>query len=219
MEPTTGLILRRITQTNLSVAAHKLATLILDAIAWKDGYNGLSRGTAAFTLSALAERMGVSRQYLSVLLSELETSELQLERAKPNGKFAPWIFRFSAFDEESETHVLVSDEGDTSLSRDNNNKTKVESINLEVYEKMAHKQFEKIIKEANFKWNLIDTLIIHRYGNLQVNDKIVLVASFSSHRKDSFEACNFIMDYLKKDAPFWKNEFYDKKNEWLINTN
>ena len=103
--------------------------------------------------------------------------------------------------------------------RDNNNKTKVESINLEVYEKMAYKQFEKIIEEANFKWNLIDNLIIHRYGALQVNDKIVLVASFSSHRKDSFEACNFIMDYLKKDAPFWKNEFYDKKNEWLINTN
>ena len=103
--------------------------------------------------------------------------------------------------------------------RDNNNKTKVESINLEVYEKMAHKQFEKIIEEANFKWNLIDNLIIHRYGTLQVNDKIVLVASFSSHRKDSFEACNFIMDYLKKDAPFWKNEFYDKKNKWLINSN
>ena len=103
--------------------------------------------------------------------------------------------------------------------RDINNNNSVKSINLEVYEKMAHKQFEKIIKKSNFKWNLIDTLIIHRYGNLQVNDKIVLVANFSSHRKDSFEACNFIMDYLKKDAPFWKNEFYDKKNEWLINTN
>ena len=103
--------------------------------------------------------------------------------------------------------------------RDNNNKTKVESINLEVYEKMAYKQFEKIIEEANFKWNLIDNLIIHRYGALQVNDKIVLVASFSSHRKDSFEACSFIMDYLKKDAPFWKNEFYNKKNEWLTNIN
>ena len=103
--------------------------------------------------------------------------------------------------------------------RDINNNNSVESINLEVYEKMAHKQFEKIIKEANFKWNLIDTLIIHRYGKLQVNDKIVLVANFSSHRKDSFEACNFIMDYLKKDAPFWKNEFYDKKNEWLSNSN
>jgi molybdopterin synthase catalytic subunit len=84
---------------------------------------------------------------------------------------------------------------------------------------MAFKQFEKIIEEANVKWSLIDTLIIHRYGKLQVNDKIVLVSSFSSHRKDSFEACNFIMDYLKKDAPFWKNEFYDKKNEWLRNTN
>ena len=103
--------------------------------------------------------------------------------------------------------------------RDNNNNTNVQYIDLEVYEKMAYKQFEKIIREAKFKWNLIDTLIIHRYGNLKVNDKIVLVASFSSHRKDSFEACNFIMDYLKKDAPFWKNEFYDKKNEWLINAN
>jgi len=103
--------------------------------------------------------------------------------------------------------------------RDYNNNTSVESINLEVYEKMAYKQLEKIIYEANNKWSLIDTLIIHRYGNLKVNDKIVLVASFSSHRKDSFEACNFIMDYLKKDAPFWKKEFYDKKNEWLINTN
>ena len=103
--------------------------------------------------------------------------------------------------------------------RDNNNNTNVKSINLEVYEKMAYKQFEKIIEEAKIRWSLIDTLIIHRYGNLQVNDKIVLVASFSTHRKDSFEACNFIMDYLKKDAPFWKNEFYYKKNEWLINTN
>ena len=89
--------------------------------------------------------------------------------------------------------------------RDNNNNNNVESINLEVYEKMAHKQFKKIIEEANFKWNLIDTLIIHRYGNLQVNDKIVLVASFSSHRKDSFESCNFIMDYLKKDASILEN--------------
>ena len=102
--------------------------------------------------------------------------------------------------------------------RDKNNNTNVESINLEVYEKMAYKQFQKIIEEANVNWNLIDTLIIHRYGKLQVNDKIVLVSSFSSHRKDSFGACNFIMDYLKKDAPFWKNEFYDKKNEWLTNT-
>ena len=103
--------------------------------------------------------------------------------------------------------------------RDNNNNTNVQYIDLEVYEKMAYKQLENIIEKVSLKWNLIDTLIIHRYGKLQVNNKIVLVASFSSHRKESFEACNYIMDYLKKDAPFWKKEFYDKKNEWLINTN
>ena len=103
--------------------------------------------------------------------------------------------------------------------RDNNNNHKVQSINLEVYEGMAHKQFEKIISEANSKWKLIDCLIIHRYGKLNINSKIVLVTCFSAHRKDSFESCNFIMDYLKKDAPFWKNEFYDEKNKWLINSN
>ena len=103
--------------------------------------------------------------------------------------------------------------------RDNNNNTNVQYIDLEVYEKMAYKQLENIIKEASLKWNLIDTLIIHRYGKLQVNEKIVLVASFSSHRKESFEACNYIMDYLKKDAPFWKNEIYNNNNEWLINSN
>ena len=103
--------------------------------------------------------------------------------------------------------------------RDENNSEKVISINLEVYQEMAHKQFEKIINKANLKWELEDSLIIHRYGKLEVNSKIVLVACFSKHRKDSFESCNFIMDYLKKEAPFWKNEFYADKNEWLINTN
>ena len=129
------------------------------------------------------------------------------------------------FNVEEEVNVIKNRHSDVGAVtsfigyvRDNNNYTSVESLNLEVYEKMAFKQFEKIIEKANIKWNLIDTLIIHRHGRLQVNDKIVLVASFSSHRKDSFEACNFIMDYLKKDAPFWKNEFYGKKNEWLINT-
>ena len=103
--------------------------------------------------------------------------------------------------------------------RNKNNNNNVQSINLEVYADMAYKQFEKIIIEANNKWNLIDSLIIHRHGQLNVNNKIVLVASFSEHRRDSFESCNFIMDYLKKDAPFWKNEFYDKSNEWLENFN
>ena len=163
MEPTTGLILRRITQTDLSVAAHKLATLILDAIAWKDGYNGLSRGTAAFTLTALAEKMGISRQYLTVLLSELEVSELRLERAKPNGKFAPWIFRFSAFDEESETHDFVSGEGDTSLSRESNNKTIFSGlIDITASSTVFQTSWAELIKAAKTAlpcWN-VDTQVI-----------------------------------------------------------
>ena len=123
MEPTTGLILRRITQTELSVSAHKLATVILDAIAWKEGFNGLSRGTAAFTLAGLASKMNISRQYLTELLAELEASELELRREKPNGKFAPWLFRFAAFDAAGDDQDVESGTGDTSLSRDKDNKT------------------------------------------------------------------------------------------------
>ena len=103
--------------------------------------------------------------------------------------------------------------------RDNNHNQNVQSINLEVYEDMAYTQLKKIISEANSKWKLIDSLIIHRYGTLTVNSKIVLVACFSEHRRDSFESCNYIMDYLKKDAPFWKNEFYKNKSKWLTNSN
>ena len=99
--------------------------------------------------------------------------------------------------------------------RDLNNKKNVKSITLEAYEKMARKELEKIISLSFKKWNLIDALVIHRYGNLSVNEKIVLVASFSQHRKDSFESSNLIMDYLKKNAPFWKRENYNKESSWL----
>jgi len=123
MELTTGAILRRITETPLSTAAHKLATIILDGIAWKDGYNGLERGTAAFTLAHLAKKMGVSRQHLTALLVELAASGLALVRWKPNGKFAPWLFRFGAHEAADVLPDVVSAAGDTSLSRDSKNKT------------------------------------------------------------------------------------------------
>ena len=103
--------------------------------------------------------------------------------------------------------------------RDLNNNKDVKYLNLEVYEEMAFKELSKIENNALKKWSLIDTLIVHRYGKLNVNEKIVLVSCFSQHRKDSFNACEFIMDYLKKDAPFWKNEFYYKDDEWLENAN
>ena len=99
--------------------------------------------------------------------------------------------------------------------RDINNNKKVTSIELEVYPEMAKKSLDKICNQAKKKWELIDTLVIHRFGKLNINEKIVLVAISSVNRKDSIAACNFIMDYLKKDAPFWKKEFYDNNYSWL----
>lgn len=163
MEPTTGLILRRITQTDLSVSAHKLATVILDAIAWKEGYNGLPRGTAAFTLADLASKMGVSRQYLTELLAELEASELELRREKPNGKFAPWLFRFTAFDAESEDQDVESGTGDTSLSRIEDNKTVFSGqININAGSNVFQTCWAELIKAAKKAlpcWN-VDTQVI-----------------------------------------------------------
>ena len=99
--------------------------------------------------------------------------------------------------------------------RDINNNKKVTSIDLEVYQEMAEQSLGKICDQAKKKWKLVDTLIIHRFGRLNINEKIVLVATFAMHRKNSMEACNYIMDYLKKDAPFWKKEFYETNFSWL----
>ena len=163
MEPTTGLILRRITQTELSVSAHKLATVILDAIAWKEGYNGLPRGTAAFTLADLASKMGISRQYLTQLLAELEASELELKREKPHGKFAPWLFRFTAFDEKGEHQDVESGTGDTSLSREKDNKTMFSGqITISAGSNVFRTCWAELIKAAKRAlpcWN-VDTQVI-----------------------------------------------------------
>ena len=101
--------------------------------------------------------------------------------------------------------------------RSENINKKVFSIDLEVYESMAKKYLIELINNTNNKWNLLGSLIIHRYGKLYANEKIVLVATFSKHRKESYEACNFIMDYLKKDAPFWKKENYKDNSIWIKN--
>ena len=103
--------------------------------------------------------------------------------------------------------------------RDINNNKDVKYIELEVYEKMAIKELSKIKDNAIKKFDLVDCLIVHRYGRLDVNDRIVLVVCFSEHRNNCFEACKFIMDYLKKDVPFWKKEIYFKGSDWLENTN
>ena len=77
---------------------------------------------------------------------------------------------------------------------------------LEHYPGMTERQLEKIEAEARERWPLQDVLIIHRHGPLSPGDRIVLVITASAHREAAFEACAFLMDYLKSKAPFWKKE-------------
>lgn len=102
--------------------------------------------------------------------------------------------------------------------RDLNNNKSVKYIDLEVYNEMAFKELSDIRNLAKTKCNLLDCLIIHRYGRLYLSDKIVLVACFSEHRSNGLDASKLIMNYLKKDAPFWKKEYYNDGSEWLENT-
>ena len=81
------------------------------------------------------------------------------------------------------------------------------------------KQLNKIRNNSITEWSLTDCLIVHRYGKLHVNDKIVLIACYAENRDSTFQACKSIMDYLKKDAPFWKKEYYDEGFDWLENVN
>ena len=80
------------------------------------------------------------------------------------------------------------------------------AITLEHYPGMTEKALKKIVEEAGTRWNVQDCSVIHRYGELQVGEQIVMVAVASAHRGDAFAACEFIMDYLKTRAPFWKKE-------------
>ena len=95
------------------------------------------------------------------------------------------------------------------------NNSNLKSMTLEHYPKMTEKQLEKINNEAKIRWNLIDSLIIHRYGKLYPGDQIVLVATFSEHRNDALRACEFLIDWLKTKAPFWKLEESDEGNVWV----
>jgi len=80
------------------------------------------------------------------------------------------------------------------------------AMTLEHYPGMTEKALEKITREAMSRWQVLDCAVIHRYGELQPGDQIVMVAVASAHRRDAFAACEFIMDYLKTQAPFWKKE-------------
>tara|TARA_B110000438_G_scaffold864_1_gene889 strand:+ start:204 stop:656 length:453 start_codon:yes stop_codon:yes gene_type:complete len=91
----------------------------------------------------------------------------------------------------------------------------LKSLTLEHYPEMTEKSLESIIIKARSRWELENITIIHRVGKLLISDQIVLVIVTSKHRQEAFDSCNFIMDYLKTDAPFWKKESSDKKEKWV----
>ena len=99
--------------------------------------------------------------------------------------------------------------------RDMNDGDVVSTLTLEHYPGMTERSLEAIAVEAKSRWNIVDSLIIHRVGTLQPLDQIVLVAVTSAHRGEAFKACDFIMDYLKTRAPFWKKEATADGEHWV----
>ncbi|MBU3636707.1 molybdopterin synthase catalytic subunit MoaE [Polynucleobacter sp. es-MAR-4] len=99
--------------------------------------------------------------------------------------------------------------------RDMNDGSQVKGMTLEHYPGMTEKSLEEIINQARGRWDLYKTLVIHRVGPLLPEDQIVLVAVTSAHRGEAFSACEFIMDYLKTAAPFWKKEETPEGSKWV----
>ncbi len=91
----------------------------------------------------------------------------------------------------------------------------VSELILEHYPGMTEKELARIADEAASRWSLDDTLVIHRFGPLTPSEAIVLVCTASAHRGDAFSACEFIMDWLKTSAPFWKKEVSPDGSEWV----
>jgi molybdopterin synthase catalytic subunit len=101
------------------------------------------------------------------------------------------------------------------LVRDLNEATEVRTLTLEHYPGMTEKALSQIVEEARSRWNIHDALIVHRVGRLEPGDRIVLAAVSGAHRGEAFAACEFIMDYLKTRAPFWKKEQTPSGERWV----
>jgi molybdopterin synthase catalytic subunit len=101
------------------------------------------------------------------------------------------------------------------VCRDANDGTAVTKMTLEHYPGMTERALESIVAEAKNRWNVIDVLVVHRVGELKPTDQIVLVVVTGAHRGEAFSACEFIMDYLKMRAPFWKKEETPQGARWV----
>jgi len=101
------------------------------------------------------------------------------------------------------------------LVRDANAGERVSEITLEHYPGMTETALQDIVDEAKARWDIVDVLVIHRIGALRPTDQIVLVAVTGAHRGAAFAACEFVMDYLKTRAPFWKKERTPAGGRWV----
>ena len=101
------------------------------------------------------------------------------------------------------------------LVRDVNAGEQVSEITLEHYPGMTQRALQEIIEQAKARWDIVDLLVIHRVGTLRPADQIVLVAVTGAHRGAAFAACEFVMDYLKTRAPFWKKEQTPAGSRWV----
>ena len=99
--------------------------------------------------------------------------------------------------------------------RDQTNKKKVLRLEYEAYEKMAVSEIGKIIRKAETNWNPISVAVHHRVGILNPGDLAVVIAVCTPHRKESFEACEFMIDTLKKSVPIWKKEIFEDGEVWV----
>ena len=101
------------------------------------------------------------------------------------------------------------------LVRDINDAAAVTTLTLEHYPGMTEKALARIVDEAKSRWSVYDALVVHRVGELKPTDQIVLVVVTGAHRGEAFAACEFIMDYLKTSAPFWKKEHRAGGATWV----
>ena len=101
------------------------------------------------------------------------------------------------------------------LVRDVNEGSDVSEMTLEHYPGMTERAIEQICRDAAERWEVLDARVVHRVGTLRPTDPIVIVVVASGHRKDAFEACEFIMDFLKTRAPFWKKERTGSGERWV----
>ena len=99
--------------------------------------------------------------------------------------------------------------------RDVNDASAVAAMTLEHYPGMTEKALAAIVDEAKARWDILDALVIHRVGELRPADQIVLVGVTGAHRAEAFAACEFIMDFLKTRAPFWKKEATEDGSRWV----